>query len=241
MAPRFARAQQVTVDDKHDQIEALKIELEEAKEARDKVIAMRWDNKQRDAGYPRPFAARNSTISRPGSTPRREVADRLQAQIQNDLRDAEEAEAQAEAEKAQFLSLGSALRDQAHALSRTRWASPFPPRFHSASQGLNAVLKSAEIKRDAPDRVLNDLMNFERSELALTRGSPCNIRVFCAPIKCRAKAWCCVLGFVTEAYRDDKSGQVGAAAQKPAGQFPSRLSTGARICPSTRRAVFPTP
>ena len=43
-----ARAQQVTVDEKRDQIEALKIELDQAKQMRDKVIAKRWDNKQRD-------------------------------------------------------------------------------------------------------------------------------------------------------------------------------------------------
>ncbi len=132
MAPRFARAQQVTVDDKHDQIEALKIELEEAKEARDKVIAKRWDNKQRDMDARDKFNQEFDDLKAKLDA-KTQVADRLQAQIQNDLRDAEEAEAQAEAEKAQFLSLGSALRVR-HAPSRTRWASPFPPRFPSASK-----------------------------------------------------------------------------------------------------------
>jgi biopolymer transport protein ExbB len=207
MAPRLVPAQQVTVDDKQDQIAALQIELDQAKEERDKVIAKRWDNKQRDMDARDKFNQEFDDLKAKLDAKTQE-ADRLQAQIQNDLRDAEEAEAQAETEKTQFLSLGSTLHDKVGEIAQPLGKS-FPTQIPTRIQRLNEVLKSAEIKRDAPDEVLNDLMNFEREELALTREITLEHRGFLRANKMPGEGLLLRLGFVTEAYRDDKSGQVG--------------------------------
>jgi len=207
ITPRLVHAQQVSEDDKQDQIAALNIELDQAKEARDKVIAKRWENKQHDMDDREKFNQEFDDLKAKLDA-KTQKADQLQAQIQNDLRDAEEAESQAEAEKAQFLSLGSDLRDKAREIAEPLGKS-FPTQIPERIQNLNEVLKSAEIKRDAPDEVLNDLMNFERSELALTREITLQHQGFLRANKTPGEGLVLRLGFVTEAYHDDKSDQVG--------------------------------
>ncbi|HAO99318.1 MAG TPA: hypothetical protein DCQ83_04675 [Fibrobacteres bacterium] len=202
-----ARAQQVTVDEKRDQIEALKIELDQAKQMRDKVIAKRWDNKQRDMDAREKFNQEYDDLKSKLDVKTQE-ADRLHAEIQNYLRDAEEADAQAETERVQFLSLGGTLRDKMREIGDPLGKS-FPVQIPERLQKLNAVLKGAEVKREAPGEVLVDLMNFERDELALSRDISLEHRGFVRANKTPGEGTLLRLGFVTEAYRDSKSGQSG--------------------------------
>ena len=94
----FSHAQQVKEDTHQDQIEALKIELEQAKQLRDKVIAKRWDNKQRDMDAREKFNQEYDDLKAKLDVKVQE-SDRLHGEIQNYQRDAEEAEAQAETER----------------------------------------------------------------------------------------------------------------------------------------------
>ncbi len=208
-------AQQVTVDEKRDQIEALKIELEQAKQLRDKVIAKRWDNKQRDMEAREKFNQEYDDLKAKLDVKTQE-ADRLHAEIQNNLRDAEEAAAQAENERVQFLSLGSTLHDKTREIADPIGKS-FPARIPERLQKLNEVLKGSETKRDAPGEVLADLMNFERDELALTREISLEHRGFLRGTKQPGEGVLLRLGVVTSAYLDAKSNQGGLLLKNPPG------------------------
>ncbi len=197
---------QVTVDDKRDQIEALKIELEQAKQNRDKVIAKRWDSKQRDNDAREKFNQEYDDLKSKLDL-KTQDADRLHAQIQNDLRDAEEAAAQAENERVLFLSLGSVLHDKTREIAEPLGKS-FPTQIPERLKRLNEVMKSSETKREAPGEILNDLMDFERSELAITRDITLEHRGFLRANKTPGKGIFLRLGVVTSSYRDDKTGQV---------------------------------
>ncbi len=211
----FAQAQQVTVDEKRDQIEALKIELEQAKQARDKVIAKRWDNKQRDMDAREKFNQEYDDLKAKLDV-KTQDADRLHGEIQNNLRDAEEAAAQAENERVLFLSLGSTLHDKTREIADPIGKS-FPTHIPERLQKLNDVLKSSETKRDAPGEVLADLMNFERDELALTREISLEHRGFLRANKLPGEGLMLRLGVVTSAYLDSKSNQGGLLLKNPPG------------------------
>src|SRR5690606_14416689 len=135
-------------------------------------------------------------------------ADRLHAEIQNHLRDAEEAQARAEEERVRFLSLASALRDKARDLSDPLERS-FPARVPERIEALNKVLRAADVKRDAPGEILADLMAFQRSELALTREISLERRGFIRAGREPGEGPFLRLGTITAAYQDEATGAVG--------------------------------
>jgi biopolymer transport protein ExbB len=207
--PSFA---QVKVDDKADQVEALKIELEQARQNRDRVLARRWEDKQRDTEAREKFNRDYDEVKNKLELKIQE-ADRLHAEIQHFLSDAEEAQARAEEERVRFLSLASALRDKARDLADPLQKS-FPARIPERIGALNKVLKSAEVRRDAPGEILADLMAFERSELALTREISVERRGFLRANKEPGEGLLLRLGTVTAAYQDT-SGHVGLLLKNP--------------------------
>src|SRR5690606_16310481 len=131
------------VDDNADQIAALQIELEQARQTRDRILARRWEDKQRDTEAREKFNREYDAIKNRLELKNQE-ADRLHAEIQNHLRDAEEAQARAEEERIRFLSLATALHDKARDLSGPLERA-FPARIPERIEALNAVLRSAEV------------------------------------------------------------------------------------------------
>ncbi len=208
-APSFA---QVKVDDKADQVEALKIELEQARQNRDRALARRWEDKQRDTEAREKFNRDYDEVKNKLELKNQE-ADRLHAEIQHFLSDAEEAQARAEEERVRFLSLASALRDKARDIADPLQKS-FPARIPERIAALNKVLKSADVRRDAPGEILADLMNFERSELGLTREISVERRGFLRANKEPGEGLFLRLGTVSAAYQDT-SGHVGLLLKNP--------------------------
>lgn len=205
----------VKVDEKADQVAALKIELEQARQNRDRVIAKRWEDKARDTEAREKFNQDYDELKNKLELKNQE-ADRLHAEIQNYLRDAEEAQARAEEERVRFLGLASALRDKARDLAEPLEKS-FPARVPERIKALNRVLKSADTRREAPGEILADLMAFERSELALTREISFEHRGFLRANKEPGQGPFLRLGTVTAAYQDT-SGRVGLLLKNPPDQ-----------------------
>lgn len=204
---------QIKVDDKTDQIAALKIELEQARQDRDRVLARRWEDKQRDMEarekFNRDFDDLKSKLEL-----KNQEADRLHAEIQDVLRDAEEAQARAEEERVRFLSLSSSLRDRARDMGKPLGRS-FPTRIPERIAALNRVLASAETRRDAPGDALADLMAFQRSELDLSRAVSLEKRGFLRAGGEPGQGLFLRLGTVTAAYRDDSTGKAGLLLKNP--------------------------
>jgi biopolymer transport protein ExbB len=202
----------VKVDEKADQVAALKIELEQARQNRDRVITKRWEDKARDTEAREKFNQDYDELKNKLELKNQE-ADRLHAEIQNYLRDAEEAQARAEDERVKFLSLASSLRDKARDLADPLEKS-FPARIPERLKSLNRVLKSADTRREAPGEILADLMAFERSELALTREISLEHRGFLRANKEPGEGLFLRLGTVTAAYQDT-AGHVGLLLKNP--------------------------
>jgi biopolymer transport protein ExbB len=213
-----ARAQSssgIKVDEKADQVAALKIELEQARQNRDRVITKRWEDKARDTEARENFNADYDELKNKLELKNQE-ADRLHAEIQNYLRDAEEAQARAEEERVRFLGLASSLRDKARDLAEPLEKS-FPARIPERLKALNRVLKSADTRREAPGEILSDLMAFERSELALTREISLERRGFLRANKEPGEGLLLRLGTVSAAYRDT-AGHVALLLKNPPDQ-----------------------
>jgi biopolymer transport protein ExbB len=189
------------------------VELEQARQNRDRVLARRWEDKQRDMDarekFNRDFDEIKSRLEL-----KNQEADRLHAEIQDVLRDAEEAQARAEEERVRFLSLSSSLRDRARDMAKPLERS-FPARVPERIAALNKVLASAEAKRDAPGDALRDLMAFQRSELDLSRAVSVEKRGFLRAGGEPGQGLFVRLGTVTAAYRDDSTGATGLLLKNP--------------------------
>lgn len=221
---------QVRVDENLDQIEGLKIELEQARQNRDRVLARRWDDKQRDTEAREKFNREYDEVKNRLELKNQE-ADRLHAEIQNHLRDAEEAQARAEEERIRFLSLAAMLRDKARDLSEPLERS-FPARVPERIAALNKVMRGAEVKREAPGDILAELMTFQRAELALTREISLERRGFLRAGEAPGEGLFLRLGTVTAAYKDEASGAAGLLLKNP----PDRT-----VAPYGWKEVLPPP
>src|SRR3954469_13716092 len=82
---------QVSVNENADKLEALKEELEKARQLRDKVIAKRWEDKRSDMEAREKFNQAYDDLKNQLET-RNLEADRQHEEIQSLLKDAEEAE-----------------------------------------------------------------------------------------------------------------------------------------------------
>ncbi len=206
MAPMKAMAQ-VSVNENAEKLEALKEELEKARQLRDKVIAKRWEDKRADMDAREKFNQAYDDLKAQLET-RNLESDRLHEEIQSNLKDAEEAEAGAENAKVQFLSLGSQLRDRISEMSASVGKN-FPAKVPERIQSYNQILKAADTKREAPAEILSDLAGYYASELALTREISLEKRDFTRAGNVRGEGVLLRLGMAASAYRDDKTGAVG--------------------------------
>ncbi len=206
LAAGAARAQ-VTVNENADKVEALKEELEKARQLRDKVIAKRWEDKRGDMEAREKFNAAYDDLKNQLEGKNQE-ADRLHEEIQSLLKDAEEAEAQAENAKIQFLSLAPLLRDRITEMSSVV-EKGFPAKVPERLQHYNQILKGADTKRDAPAEILADALGFFKSEVGLTREISVEKRGFTRADKTPGEGALLRIGMAASAYRDDKTGAVG--------------------------------
>jgi len=221
---------QVRVQENLDQLEALKIELEQAKQNRDRVLARRWEDRQRDTEAREKFNREFDEVK--GRVEQKiQEADRLHAEIQNLLRDAEEAQARAEEERVRFLTLSSLVRDRARTLA-DGLERGFPARVPERVGALNRVLQAADARREAPGEVLGMLMEFQRGELDLTREISVARRGFIRADKEPGEGVFLRLGTVTAAYKDEASGQSGLLLKNP----PDRS-----VAPFDWKETLPTP
>ncbi len=211
-----ARAQ-VSVNEQADRLEALKEELEKARQLRDKVIAKRWEDKRAAMESREKFNQAYDELKNQLEAKKAET-DRLNEEIQSLLKDAEEAEAQAEAAKIQFATLSSLLRDRVGEGSG-QIEKGFPARVPERLQSLNALLKSADTKRDAPAEVLADALAFHASELALSREIVLERRGFLLADKSPGEGLLLRLGMVASAYRDAKTGRAGLLVKANTGSL----------------------
>ena len=198
---------QVNVNEQADKLEALKEELEKARQLRDKVIAKRWEDKRADMEVREKFNQSYDDLKNQLEVKNSE-SDRLHEEIQALLKDAEEAEAQAENAKIQFATLSSLLRDRITEGS-TQVEKSFPAKVPERLQKLNALLKSADTKRDAPAEILADALAFNASEIALSREISVEKRGFVLADKTPGEGLLLRIGMVASAYRDSKTGRVG--------------------------------
>ncbi|MBW8890336.1 MAG: DUF3450 family protein [Fibrobacteres bacterium] len=205
-APLRLRAQ-VSVNENADKIEALKDELEKARQLRDKVIAKRWEDKRGDMDAREKFNQSYDDLKNQLEVKNQE-ADRLHEEIQSLQKDAEEAEAQAENAKVQFLSLASQLSDRIGEMSNNV-EKGFPAKVPERMQRFNQIRKAAESKREAPAEILSDLAGFYASEMALSREITLEKRDFTRADKSRGEGALLRIGLVASAYRDDKTGAAG--------------------------------
>ena len=86
---------QVSVNENAEKLEALKADLEKARQLRDKVIAKRWEDKRGDMDAREKFNQAYDDLKNQLET-RNLEADRIHEETQSLLKDAEEAEAAAE-------------------------------------------------------------------------------------------------------------------------------------------------
>lgn len=198
---------QVSVNENADKLEALKDELEKARQLRDKVIAKRWEDKRADMDAREKYNQSYDELKNQLEAKNQE-ADRLHEEIQSFQKDAEEAEAGAENAKVQFLSLASQLNDRIAEMSNNV-EKGFPARIPERLQRFNQIRKAAETKREAPAEILSDLAGFFASEMALSREISLERRDFTRADKSRGEGALLRLGLVASAYRDDKTGAVG--------------------------------
>lgn len=198
---------QVSVNENAEKLEALKQELEKARQLRDKVIAKRWEDKRGDMDAREKFNQAYDDLKNQLET-RNLEADRLHEEIQSLLKDAEEAEAQSENAKVQFLSLSPLLRDRISEMS-AQVEKTFPAKVPERIQSFNATLKAADSKREAPAEILADLARFYASELALTREISLEKRGFLRADKSPGEGVLLRLGMAASAYRDGKTGAAG--------------------------------
>ena len=205
-APMGLRAQ-VSVNENADKVEALKNELESARQLRDKVIAKRWEDKRADMDAREKFNQAYDDLKTQLEAKNQE-ADRLHEEIQSLQKDAEEAEAQAENAKVQFLSLSGQLSDRIGEMSNNVERG-FPAKVPERIQKFNQVRKAAETKREAPADILSDLASFYASELAVSREITLQKRDFVRADKSVGQGPLLRIGLVASAYRDDKTGAVG--------------------------------
>ncbi len=198
---------QVNVDEKADRLEALKIELENAKQARDKVIAKRWEDKKQDAEAREKFYQSYDELKTQLETKNAQT-ERLHEELQNYLKEAEETEAQMENAKAQFSALGVLLTDKTKENSGQLEKS-FPVQIPERLARFNQVSKDAENKKDAPAEIVDALVKLQLSEIALTREVQWQRRGFLMADKTPGEGLLLRIGTVASAYRDGKTGRVG--------------------------------
>jgi len=203
----FPASAQVSVNENPEKLEALKQELESARQMRDKVIAKRWEDRQKDTEAREKFNQEYDDLKNKLELKTLE-ADRFHEEIQGLLKDAEEAEAEADNARVQYAILSGLLRDRINELSGGL-GKGFPVKVAERQQRLNQLVKDAEVKKDAPMEVVQSLLDWFRGELHLTRETVLEHRDFVMSDGTPGQGLLLRVGTIASAYRDNQTGRVG--------------------------------
>jgi biopolymer transport protein ExbB len=198
---------QVSVNEQTEKLEALKQELESARQQRDKVIAKRWEDRQRDNEAREKFNQEFDDQKNKLEIKTLE-SDRLHEEIQALLKDAEEAESEAENARVQFATLSGVLRDRIGELS-IGLGKGFPAQIAERQDRMNQLMKDAGTKQDAPAEVVAVLVKWFHQELKLTRETILEQREFVMENHSNGMGPYLRLGTIAAAYQDAKSMRVG--------------------------------
>lgn len=217
LATEAAHAQ-VSVNENSEKLEALKQELESARQMRDKVIAKRWEDRQKDNETREKFNQDYDDLKNKLEV-KTQDADRLHEEIQSLQKDAEEAEAEADNARVQYATLAGILRDRIGEIS-SGMGKGFPVQMAERQQRVNQLLKDSEVKQDAPSELVEALLSWFRGELALTRQTVLEKRDFVMADRQIGEGPLLRIGTIASAYQDAKTGRVGLLLK-------SAASTGA--------------
>ncbi|MFC1584651.1 MotA/TolQ/ExbB proton channel family protein [Fibrobacterota bacterium] len=198
---------QVEEADISDKLKALKIELEEQKRLRDRVIAKRWEDRKvfNDArekfnqeydDLKDKLELKNSEIQRA-----RESVEVLQS-------DVEELKSRLESEKIQFLGLSYIQKNAVNELAR-ELDKRFPALVPQRQNKMNLAVKSAEVKKDSPAEVLDELINLYLDEIRLTRETVIKKTSFLLSDNTPGMGMLARVGMVASAYQDEQTGRMG--------------------------------
>jgi biopolymer transport protein ExbB len=158
---------QYSEDDNTDRIQALKIELEEKRNLRDRVLAKRWSDKQEYNDARELFNQEYDELK-----DKLNVANSRREQLQEEmailLQEVEKLKAKQESEKIKFLGLSFQQKGVIQDLSQ-KLEKRFPTQIPQRQKAINVALKSVEEKKDRPEDVLKDVTTLLLKELELTR------------------------------------------------------------------------
>ena len=158
---------QVQTDEKHDQIEALKIELEEARRLRDRVISKRWEDRRKYVEAREKFNSEYDALKETLELTKLDE-DRIREQQQTVQRDIEELKAAQDGAQTRFALLSSLPIERGKEISEYL-EKKFPARIPQRQERLNSAIKNAEAKRDSPSDVLQTIVKLYLEELHFTR------------------------------------------------------------------------
>ncbi len=194
-------------EDVSDKVKALKIELEELRQQRDRVIAKRWEDRRVYNDAREKFNDEYEDLKEKLEL-RNGQLDRLREQIEVYLRDVEELKAKEEAAKIQYLGLSTQQRSVLNDL-RSRMEKEFPLLIPERQKWLNDVSKSIDEKKDSPEEVLNDVLGFFQKELNLSRTIELSEKGFIRANQEPGEGLFLRIGMVGAAYLDNESKQSG--------------------------------
>ena len=200
----FSQVEQV---DNTARIKGKKIELEEAKEYRDKVITKRWDDKRKYNESREKFNEDYDEAKEKLETLSHEQ-ERLKEEIETALRDVEQLKGKKDAERIRFLGLSSlqhnALREASEVLDKR-----FPREVAKRLELFNSAKKSAGTKKDSPTEILNEVLQVYQSEIALTRNISIEKGGFNLSDNTPGMGYLLKVGTIASAYYDEKSKRTG--------------------------------
>lgn len=153
--------------DKSDKLKALKIELEEQKQLRDRVIAKRWKDKraynESREKFNNQYDDQKDKLEQKNSQ-----LESIRESVEYLRKDTEELKSRLENEKIQFMGLSyiqkSAVDEIANQLGKH-----FPAEIIERQEKINQAAKSAETKKDSPSEILDEVLSLYLEEIKLTR------------------------------------------------------------------------
>lgn len=203
----LAQQNAVSVNENAEKLESLKAQLEAARQMRDKVIAKRWEDRQKDTEAREAFNQQFDEL-KAQLEQKDQVADRLHEDILGLLKDAEIAEAEADNARIQFITLSGLMRDRVLELTNDLGRG-FPAQIAERQEQVNGLLKEAELKQDAPFEVVQGMMTWFDRELKLTRLISSESKNFVRADRTPGQGLVLRIGTAASAYLDASSNRVG--------------------------------
>jgi biopolymer transport protein ExbB len=194
-------------DDVSDKIKALKIELEEQKRLRDRVIAKRWEDRKIYNDAREKFNEEYDEFKDKLEQKNSEM-ERVRESIEALQRDVEELKSRLENEKVQFQGLSDIQRNAVGEMAR-ELDKRFPLLIPERQEKVNQVKKSAETKKDSPSEILDEVIDLHLQEIQLTREIILVKREFLTADKTTGRGTFVRTGMVGAAYKDENTQKAG--------------------------------